>query len=126
MNHSLRGKQARCPRCREVIRVPDPNRPSSGDVAGEQFCDRCNRPVLPHEMSRDVEGKFTCSYCLTDLGLADEASAHDPTGLGIPGMVVLRGGKEEREAARRFLDRKAQEQHDSDRLDPESGEEPPP
>ena len=125
VKHPLKGKKARCPRCRQVVQVPNPSTGTSS-VEFEQVCDRCNRPVHPAEMWREIRDEFFCSYCLTEMGHGKGGGVDDPTGLlGIPGLVVLRGAMEEREAARRFLDRKAREQHGPDSPPGEEGEAPP-
>lgn len=125
VKHPLKGKKARCPRCRQVVVVPNPALRGLNEREGSQLCDRCNRLVHPDEMWREIEGQFFCSYCLTELGHGKGGGVDDPTGLlGIPGLVVLRGDKDEREAARRFLDRKASEQHGDEGDDPEAPSPP--
>ncbi|MCZ6690133.1 MAG: hypothetical protein O7H41_11055 [Planctomycetota bacterium] len=109
VNGALGGRKVRCPKCRDVISVPKQETTTRRRMA-PRTCQRCNRPVLPNEMTQEIEGKVHCSYCLTDLGIASSGGLHDPTTLNIPGMVVLRG-KEERDAARRFLDTQAEKQH---------------
>lgn len=121
VNDALGGKRARCPRCREIIQIPRPDTTFRRQV-GSGNCERCNRHLLPNEMTQEVEGKLYCSYCLTDLGIAQDGAMHDPTTLNIPGMVVLHG-KEEREAARRFLDSQAAKHHDGEDEGAEMGED---
>ena len=123
----LAGKRARCPRCKLVTNIPTTSRrpktdrkiaaaspkrsPSPTPPPGAlRRCSRCNRSILPNEITREIDGKSHCSYCLTDLGHVKDGSLKDPTELNIPGMVVLRG-KKEREAGRRHIDRQAQKQH---------------
>ena len=114
VNDALAGRKARCPKCREVTEIPgghaEPALEAAQGPATPTVCERCNRPILPNEITQQVDGKMHCSYCLTDLGIATDGSLQDPTGLGIPGMVILRG-KEERDAARRYIDRQAEKEH---------------
>lgn len=120
VGRALGGRKARCPGCREVIQVP---KQETTRRYVPKNCERCNRPILPNEMTREIDDKTYCSYCLTDLGYTEGGSMHDPESLGIPGMVVLKG-KLEREAARRFLDSQAEKQYEGEEdEEPEGGED---
>ena len=112
------GKRARCPRCRQVMRIAMPK----PDLATARVCSGCQSPIAQHEEVLERDGGIYCSFCMEELAPKVEAEDEDSQildeiGLNIPGMVVLKGQRD------RFLGRVSQDR--AARGDPVEAAPPP-
>lgn len=125
------GKLGKCPKCKEVIRVPKAVSPEA------HFCDRCQKNLGEESDLHLVTGKTYCAECYEKIQ-GDKRktgdSVLDQLDINIPGMVVLRG-KDQRQmgrmlqdvsAKKEFKEKAHEEPKPEEPAEPEEEEEPAP